>query len=1203
MDAAQHKTVNRAATTQPAAAIKQVQRKTNNTMSTPIVQASMKVSRPHDPEEKEAEDTSRKVMRMAIPDSQIVYTRDAEGGVFRQVDKREEQDRKKPKKEKKLQGKFLSPYISRFSVAGLFAKPRAGLVQRKLEGQPDVSGNVAADINSSMSEGTPLPLSVRRFMEPRFNADFSKVRVHEGDKATKLNRRLSAQAFTVGNHIFFGKDKFQPHHEEGKQLLAHELTHTIQQGGAVQRSEDVTVSSRTSPQVQRSWLSDALDYIADKANWIPGFRLFTLVLGVNPINMSRVERTPANLLRAVIEVMPGGALISKALDNYGIVDKIANWVMQQLHTLGMVGSSIKKALMSFLDSLGWTDIFHPGDVWDRAKRIFTDPIDRIKSFISGLVSGIIKFIKDAILRPLASLAQGTRGYDLLCAVLGHDPITGDPVPQTADTLIGGFMKLIGQEAIWENLKKAKAIPRAWAWFKGALAGLLGFVRQIPSLFVRALESLQLVDIILVPRAFAKVAGVFGHFIISFVRWAGNTMWSLLQIIFEVVAPGVMPYLRRAGRAFRTIIRNPVRFIHNLIRAGKRGFLQFGKNFLKHLQTSLIQWLTGALAGANIYIPQGLTLREIVKFVLSVLGLTWQNIRQKLVRVIGETAVKALETGFDIVVTLVREGPMAAWDKIKEQLGNLKDIVIEQIISFVNSKIVQLALTKLLALLSPVGAFIQAIIAIYNTIMFFIERLRQIVQVATSILNSIVAIANGVITAAANRVEHTLEGLLTLVISFLARFAGLGKVSTIVTNIINKIRAPIDRALDRIVDWIVTMAKKAGGLFMRGVRSAVTSVSRWWKDRKTFKAADGENHSLFFVGEDQGAILKVRSEEQPFLDFVSKANVGTDEKKRTAKREALRIAGLIENERKKTPTGTPEQIEAAQAQKAANVNTFLEQLKSHTSVLFGPTIPDSFKGNANAGVNSVGFGISMRVKPLTNKNRPTGSPPTSSNNPTYAALNERRQSAGGASYYIKGHLLNQLLGGPGSWINLTPLSRSGNAQHERQAESIVKHTVDLPAIVEYAVKSNYGSRSDKSSLLARIQNSTDDIQTKQIKSSIVHAEEWVPHSLSVEGYILDESLQRRNTFLNQAITNSVNRDYTSYFLATTPRPQPVNLSTDSAARIASVPGIGMVLAQRIVDLRVSRGRRFATYQQISDGVPGIGTDRLQSLESAGHVKLY
>lgn len=802
METVQHKTVNRVQT-QPAAASKVVQRKAVSSRSALSIQTSMRVSSPQDSAEKEADSTSKKIMRMAVPESSIAYVKTERGGMFRQI--------QKPGSNQPLLSKLESPYIARFASSGIFTqRARAGeKIQRKMEGEPNVASNVAADIQNSTTSGAPLPLSVRRFMEPRFRADFSNVKIHTGDQAARLNRQVNAQAFATGNHIFFGKDKFKPETQEGRELIAHELTHTIQQGAAMQRSEEVSVTQQSPPQVQRLGISDALDYFADKANLIPGFRMFTILIGLNPINMSRVDRSAANILRAIIEFIPGGGLITQALDNYGIFERIGSWVEQQINSLGMTGGMFRQAIMDFIDSLSWTDIFDLGGVWNRAKRIFTEPIDRIINFARGLVTGIIRFIKDAILRPLARLAEGTRGYDLLKAVLGQDPITGDPVPRNADTLIGGFMKLIGQEEIWNNLKRANAVARAWAWFQGALSGLLGFVRQIPAVFLQALQSLELMDIVLLPRAFVKVGTVFANFIGSFVSWAGNTIWDLLQIIFEVVAPAAMPYLRRAAGAFRSILRNPIGFIGNLVRAGIQGFRQFAGNFLRHLRTSLISWLTGTMSGANIYIPQAFTLREIIKFVLSVLGLTWQNIRQKLVRAVGETAVRAMETGFDIVLTLVTQGPAAAWEKIQESLSNLRDMVMEQIMTFVRDRVVQAAITRLITSLNPAGAFIQAIIAIYNTIMFFVERLRQITQVAMSFIDSIAAIAGGVLAAAANRVETTMAGLLTLVISFLARIAGLGRVSDAVTNIINRVRAPIDRALDRVIEWIVSMARRLG----------------------------------------------------------------------------------------------------------------------------------------------------------------------------------------------------------------------------------------------------------------------------------------------------------------------------------------------------------------------------------------------------------
>ena len=684
------------------------------------------------------------------------------------------------------------------------------------------------------------------------------VRVHDDSQAHDAARNFSARAFAYGNHIFLG----QGEKPTDLHLMAHEAAHVVQQrsvpaiqfsasgqsdryeseadraASAVAQGERFTVTGRVDvPRVQRSVIGRVLDKIASWAYNIPGFRLLTIIIGVNPINMESVDRSAANILRGLVELMPGGHLIEEALDKYGVFDKLGGWLEQQVKRMASIGSAIKKDWNDFVDDLSWTDIRHPGKVIDDALGVFKRAVQRVASFAADVARDIIKFIKDAILMPLAKLAEGTRAWDLLIAVLGKNPITGEPVPRTAETLIGGFMKLIGQEEIWENIQKAKAIPRAWAWFQGALKGLLTFVAEIPSLFIDALKSLTLEDILILPKAFIKVGKVFIGFVGNFISWAGEQVWTLLQIIFEVVAPSVMPYLKKVAAAFRTILKNPGAFVGNLVKAAKQGFLQFGSNFLNHLKAALIGWLTGTLEGANIYIPQSFAFMEIIRFVLSVLGLTWQNIRVKLVKAIGETAVKALETGFDIVVTLVTQGPAAAWQKIQEGITNLKEIIMDGIMNFVKDRIVTAAVTKLISMLNPAGAFIQAIIATYNTIMFFVERLKQIAQVVAAFIDSVSAIANGIIAAAANKVESTLGGLLTLVISFLARLVGLGKVSDAVKDIIAKIRAPIDKALDSVVEWIVTMAKKAGKFILGAVtgrddKPMDTDTKRRWEGGMT-----------------------------------------------------------------------------------------------------------------------------------------------------------------------------------------------------------------------------------------------------------------------------------------------------------------------------------------------------------------------------------
>jgi uncharacterized protein DUF4157 len=677
---------------------------------------------------------------------------------------------------------------------------------------------------STAAGGQPLAPAVRMAIEDSYQVDLGGVRVHSGPSAQQAAGDPSARAFTHGSNIVLGPGESPT----DLMLMAHEAAHVVQQqsapviqrytlGGdsyeheahqasaAVARGETFHIQQRTSPRTQRLGLSDIRDYIADKANIIPGFRMFTIVIGVNPINGAEADRSPGNILRAIIEFIPFGGLITQALDNYGIFDKIGNWVAQQLKSLGMVGSAIAQAVSDFIHSLGVSDFLHPGDTWERAKAIFTGPIDQLINFAKGLFDGIVQFIKDAILKPLAALAEGTPGWALLTAVLGKNPITGEAVPQTAENLIGPFMTLIGQEEIWENMKKANALARCWAWFKGALAGLLSFVEQIPELFMSTLRSLEIMDIVVLPRAFIKVGKAFGGFLVKFMSWAGDTIWDLLKIIFEVVAPGAMPYLQKVGGAIKKIFKDPISFVGNLVKAGKLGFQNFASNIGTHLKKAFLEWLTGSLPG--IYIPKALNLKEFALLALSVLAITWANIRQKLVKATSENIVKGLETGFAIVKKLVTEGPAAAWEEIKSQLTNLKDMVMEGIMNFIIETVVKKAVAKVLSLLVPGGAFIQAIISIYDTVMVFIAKLKKIIQVAMAFLDSMMAIANGVIGAAAAKVESTLAGLLVLAISFLAGFLGLNKIADKVMDIINtKVRAPVDKAIDFVINWIVTTAK-------------------------------------------------------------------------------------------------------------------------------------------------------------------------------------------------------------------------------------------------------------------------------------------------------------------------------------------------------------------------------------------------------------
>jgi hypothetical protein len=105
-----------------------------------------------------------------------------------------------------------------------------------------IEGHLAAGIQALRGRGAPLPASERSFFEPRFGHDFARVRLHAGSHADSLARSLEARAFTVGQDIVLGESEYAPASPEGRQVLAHELVHTVQQSGEADRIQRLTIT-------------------------------------------------------------------------------------------------------------------------------------------------------------------------------------------------------------------------------------------------------------------------------------------------------------------------------------------------------------------------------------------------------------------------------------------------------------------------------------------------------------------------------------------------------------------------------------------------------------------------------------------------------------------------------------------------------------------------------------------------------------------------------------------------------------------------------------------------------------------------------------------------------------------------------------------------------------------------------------------------
>jgi hypothetical protein len=137
-------------------------------------------------------------------------------------------------KEEFEQGTELDPDES------LEAEPEKPVQRRAAEGEPSPTAELESRLDAARPNGRPLSGDTRRFMESRFQHDLSSVRIHTGPEADHLNHELNSYAFTTGRDIFFASGQFRPGERAGNHLLAHELTHVVQQaggsGGLIQRN-------------------------------------------------------------------------------------------------------------------------------------------------------------------------------------------------------------------------------------------------------------------------------------------------------------------------------------------------------------------------------------------------------------------------------------------------------------------------------------------------------------------------------------------------------------------------------------------------------------------------------------------------------------------------------------------------------------------------------------------------------------------------------------------------------------------------------------------------------------------------------------------------------------------------------------------------------------------------------------------------------
>ncbi|MFC9858484.1 hypothetical protein [Streptomyces sp. NPDC127532] len=269
-------------------------------------------------------------------------------------------------------------------------------------------------------------------------------------------------------------------------------------------------------------------------------------------------------------------------------------------------------------------------------------------------------------------------------------------------------------------------------------------------------------------------------------------------------------LAKAASAVMKIIKDPIGFLGNLVKAVGAGLNLFISNITEHLKTGVVSWLLGTALKAGLELPARFDLKGIIQLIGSLLGLTWDNIRARVTRKgVPDEAMTAVETSVPVAKNIAREGPAGAAKEIQAETGDLKATILQKLTSYLIPTVIIAGITWILSLLNPASAFIRAVKGIIDIVTFIVTQGAQIADFVNAVLDAVIAIANGGAAGVPKLIEAALATSVPLLIGFLASLLGIGSLANKVKSVFHTVSKPVNRAIDKIVNLI---AKKGRALW-------------------------------------------------------------------------------------------------------------------------------------------------------------------------------------------------------------------------------------------------------------------------------------------------------------------------------------------------------------------------------------------------------
>ena len=348
--------------------------------------------------------------------------------------------------------------------------------------------------------------------------------------------------------------------------------------------------------------------ITDFLARIPGYTILSYILGHDPLTGREVVKTPLTLLGAVLDIIPvGGSIVRAVLDYFEATNPVANWLFTTVERFSGLVSGVETRFENFWNRLSPSDAANPQKVIQDVGDIFMSAINQLVSFVEEVGEDFLAMVKEIAIDHLARFIKSRfpDAYDLLKVILGEDPVTKEQVDRNGANILNAGLKVLGERGaqIKSQMVENGIFEQCAAWIDRSIDLVFSLIVDVGNIFDTLWDSISFETLRHPLTAFTEIAEAFLTPFRRITSFITDAVVQLLSFLREALLTRLSNYAKETRGYFlitvligrdpftdEVVERNTENIIHgffSLMEGGEEQFQQMKQSGKIDLMTQKV----------------------------------------------------------------------------------------------------------------------------------------------------------------------------------------------------------------------------------------------------------------------------------------------------------------------------------------------------------------------------------------------------------------------------------------------------------------------------------------------------------------------------------------------------------------------------------------------------------------------------------------